>query len=241
MTVREFIQQITDGTLHYRNDIVNSIPVSWDKTDLVNDMFYYDRVEDPKTGTIPVLNVVEKQRLYDAIKFIYNLYQPEISYFPIWELDGEDLSDMPNSVEASTIQIESGALCEFDNSPSESIGYEEKQIPKELQTEGAKILLSKLIENGFCDDRYNWNKDLQLLSYFAKRASLHLKLSNKTKVNRYKRETEMQTSWKPFRELFTHNSRSIGKTQLHDAEQNWIRINITFHPTGYEDIDKLFE
>ena len=60
MTVREFIQQITDGTLHYRNDIVNSIPVSWDKTDLVNDMFYYDRVGDPKTGTIPVLNVCRK-------------------------------------------------------------------------------------------------------------------------------------------------------------------------------------
>lgn len=120
MTVREFIQQIADGTLHYRNDIVNSIPVGWDRTDLVNDMFYYDRVEDPKTGAIPVLNDVEKQRLYNAIKFIYNLYQPEISYFPIWELNGEDLSDMPNSVEASTIQIEPGTLCEFDNSPGEA-------------------------------------------------------------------------------------------------------------------------
>lgn len=121
MTVREFIQQIADGTLHYRNDIVNSIPVSWDKTDLVNDMFYYDRVEDPKTGAIPVLNDVEKQRLYNAIKFIYDLYQQEISYFPIWELSGEDLSDMPNSVEASTIQIVSDTLCEFDHSPGESV------------------------------------------------------------------------------------------------------------------------
>lgn len=241
MTVREFIQQIADGTLHYRNDIVNSIPVSWDKTDLVNDMFYYDRVEDPKTGAIPVLNNVEKQRLYNAIKFIYVLYQPEISYFPIWELNGEDLSDIPNSVEASTIQIVPGTLCDFDNSPSESIEYEEKQIPQVLQTEDAKILLSKLIENGFCDDSYNWNKELQLLSYFAKRASLHLKLSNKTKVNKDTRETEMQTSWKPFRELFTYNNRRIGKTQLHDAEQNWIRINTTFYPTGCEDIDKLFE
>lgn len=120
MTVREFIQQIADGTLHYRNDIVNSIPVSWDKTDLVNDMFYYDRVEDPKTGAIPVLNDVEKQRLYNAIKFIYDLYQQEISYFPIWELSGEDLSDMPNSVESSTIQTASGYLCEFDNLPCES-------------------------------------------------------------------------------------------------------------------------
>lgn len=241
MTVREFIQQIADGTLHYKNDIVNSIPVSWDKTDLVNDMFYYDRVEDPKTRAIPVLNDVEKQRLYNAIKFIYDLYQPEISYFPIWELNGEDLSDIPNSVEASSIQIEPGTLCEFDNSPGESINNEEKQIPKELQTEDAKILLDKLIENGFCDNNYNWNKELQLLAYFAIKASKHLKLSNKISLKKETGKEEPQTSWKPFRELFTYKGNRIGRTQLHDAEHNWTRWDTSFRPTGKEDIDKLFE
>lgn len=52
-----------------------------------------------------------------------------------------------------------------------------KQIPAELQTEAARLILDKAISLGLCDNEYHWQKTNSLLAYFADCACEHLKLS----------------------------------------------------------------
>lgn len=71
-----------------------------------------------------------------------------------------------------------------------------KQIPAELQTEEARLILDKAISLGLCDNEYHWQKTNSLLAYFADCACEHLKLSKAEQDGRKK------TYWKPFETLF---------------------------------------
>jgi hypothetical protein len=71
-----------------------------------------------------------------------------------------------------------------------------KQIPAELQTEEARLILDKAISLGLCDYEYHWQKTNSLLAYFADCACEHLKLSKAEQDGRKK------TYWKPFETLF---------------------------------------
>lgn len=71
-----------------------------------------------------------------------------------------------------------------------------KQIPAELQTEEARLILDKAISLGLCDNEYHWQKTNSLLAYFADCACEHLNLSKAEQDGRKK------TYWKPFETLF---------------------------------------
>ncbi len=71
-----------------------------------------------------------------------------------------------------------------------------KQIPAELQTEEARLILDKAISLGLCDNEYHWQKTNSLLAYFSDCACEHLNLSKAEQDGRKK------TYWKPFETLF---------------------------------------
>ena len=71
-----------------------------------------------------------------------------------------------------------------------------KQIPAELQTEAARLILDKAISLGLCDNEYHWQKTNSLLAYFSDCACEHLNLSKAEQDGRKK------TYWKPFETLF---------------------------------------
>lgn len=71
-----------------------------------------------------------------------------------------------------------------------------KQIPAELQTEAARLILDKAISLGLCDNEYHWQKTNSLLAYFADCACQHLKLS------KAEQDGKKKTYWKPFETLF---------------------------------------
>lgn len=71
-----------------------------------------------------------------------------------------------------------------------------KQIPAELQTEAARLILDKAISLGLCDNEYHWQKTNSLLAYFADCACEHLKLS------KAEQDGKKKTYWKPFETLF---------------------------------------
>lgn len=71
-----------------------------------------------------------------------------------------------------------------------------KQIPVELQTEEARLILDKAISLGLCDNEYHWQKTNSLLAYFSDCACEHLNLSKAEQDGRKK------TYWKPFETLF---------------------------------------
>lgn len=71
-----------------------------------------------------------------------------------------------------------------------------KQIPAELQTKEARLILGKAISLGLCDENYTWQKTNSLLAYFADCACEHLKLS------KAEQDGKKKTYWKPFETLF---------------------------------------
>ena len=71
-----------------------------------------------------------------------------------------------------------------------------KQIPAELQTEEARLILDKAISLGLCDENYTWQKTKTLLAYFSDCACEHLNLS------KAEQDGKKKTFWKPFETLF---------------------------------------
>ena len=71
-----------------------------------------------------------------------------------------------------------------------------KQIPAELQTEAARLILDKAISLGLCDENYTWQKTNTLLAYFSDCACEHLNLS------KAEQDGKKKTFWKPFETLF---------------------------------------
>ena len=103
---------------------------------------------------------------------------------------------------------------------------EKVYIPKELNNDKAKSIISKAIEAGLCDNNYKWLKSKALLAYFADRASEYLKLGK----GEYDGKTK--TSWKPFEALF-------GIDGLSGAKRDYQKTGTL--PDGYKDVDNLFE
>ena len=59
--------------------------------------------------------------------------------------------------------------------------------------------------------------------------SIRLNLSNKLYNTGNK-----AVCWKPFEKMF-------GVCNLREAKQNWLRLNTRFEPTGFENINKIFD
>lgn len=107
-------------------------------------------------------------------------------------------------------------------------------LPKELDNDKAKALFDKAERSEFISKNgslYKWNKSkentYQLLAYFCEKMSQFLNLG-KTDAN-----GNPTTSWKPFERLF-------GIDNIKGYKNDWLRINLTFNPVGYEKIDALF-
>ena len=106
---------------------------------------------------------------------------------------------------------------------------ERDSLPVELRSVEAGKLLGKLIQNKFCDDKYDWKRSKILLAYFASKASDTLELSNRMAGAR------KAVSWKPFESLFTIKGKKINHlAQAYRDLQNMGKAD------GQEDIDRLF-
>lgn len=76
-------------------------------------------------------------------------------------------------------------------------------LPDELNTDKGKELLQKVIDGGFCDEAYRWNKPKALLAYFADKASEFLKIGKGQTI-----DGNIKISWKPFETLFCIKDKS---------------------------------
>lgn len=108
-----------------------------------------------------------------------------------------------------------------------------KALPKELSIDEAKSLFNKAIENLLITPDgcgYKWEDNTkQLLAYFAERASNKLNLS--TKLDKDGNKT---INWKVFEIAF-------GVPKLKEAKMSWMKVNTKFTPTGYKEVDAIFE
>ncbi len=107
-------------------------------------------------------------------------------------------------------------------------------LPSKLDREDFVSILNKAISKGFCKqdgNKYKWLKEIQLCAYFADVVSHKLNLS--TKIDN---KGNVTTDWKSFEELFGFPKE---KRQLSTAKANWMRVNTTFYPNGFEEIDEL--
>ena len=106
---------------------------------------------------------------------------------------------------------------------------ERDSLPVEFRSVEAAKLLGKLIQNKFCDDKYDWKRSKILLAYFASKASDTLELSNRMAGER------KAVLWKPFESLFTIKGKKINHlAQAYRDLQNMGKAD------GQEDIDRLF-
>lgn len=101
-----------------------------------------------------------------------------------------------------------------------------KQIPAELQTEEARLILDKAISLGLCDENYTWQKTNTLLAYFSDCACEHLKLS------KAEQDGKKKTFWKPFETLF-------GVSGLANYKNTYINKTGKL-PTDHEIVESIF-
>ena len=109
---------------------------------------------------------------------------------------------------------------------------EQHKLPVELNTDEAKKYIQKAVNIGvveYTESGVKWNGTKQLLAYFAEKMSISLNLSNKLYNTGNK-----AVCWKPFEKMF-------GVCNLREAKQNWLRLNTRFEPTGFENINKIFD
>lgn len=105
------------------------------------------------------------------------------------------------------------------------------EMPDALQTAEAREIFKRAEDAGLLSISGNgckWNKEKQLLAYFAARMSERFCLTNKLD-----KDGHVTTAWKPFEILFDVQD-------LKGAKQNWMRLNTKFEPTGFEKVDALF-
>lgn len=101
-----------------------------------------------------------------------------------------------------------------------------KQIPAELQTEAARLILDKAISLGLCDENYTWQKTNTLLAYFSDCACEHLNLS------KAEQDGKKKTFWKPFETLF-------GVSGLANYKNTYINKTGKL-PTDHEIVESIF-
>ena len=101
-----------------------------------------------------------------------------------------------------------------------------KQIPAELQTEEARLILGKAISLGLCDENYTWQKTNTLLAYFSDCACEHLNLS------KAEQDGKKKTFWKPFETLF-------GVSGLANYKNTYINKTGKL-PTDHEIVESIF-
>lgn len=108
----------------------------------------------------------------------------------------------------------------------------ETKLPEELNTDEAKKYIQKAVNIGvveYTESGVKWNGTKQLLAYFAEKMSIRLNLSNK-----FYNTGKKAVCWKPFEKMF-------GMCNLREAKQNWLRLYTRFEPTGFENINKIFD
>lgn len=108
----------------------------------------------------------------------------------------------------------------------------ETKLPEKLNTDEAKKYIQKAVNIGvveYTESGVKWNGTKQLLAYFAEKMSIRLNLSNK-----FYNTGNKAVCWKPFEKMF-------GVCNLREAKQNWLRLNTRFEPTGFENINKIFD
>ena len=123
-------------------------------------------------------------------------------------------------------RVEQAAAAEQEQAAAET------ELPQELKTDEAKKYIQKAVKIGVVEYTkigIKWNGTKQLLAYFAEKMSIKLNLSN-----RFDNTGNRAVCWKPFEKMFNVYN-------LREAKQNWLRLNTRFEPTGFENINKIFD
>lgn len=102
-----------------------------------------------------------------------------------------------------------------------------RELPPELQTDEARVVLDKAISAGLCDSDYHWLKTKILLSYFADCASLALHLS------KAQQDDKEKVNWKPFEKRFGYSDLAGGKNTYSNKTGKL--------PNEHELVDSIFE
>ena len=155
----------------------------------------------------------------------------DLALSQIWAISRKDIDNCVyyiNSYEGVCRNSETGDLLPIPSTTKglSQNGAQQKGVPAEFNTPEAIDLLQKVINDGFCDNNYNWTKSKSLLAYFVDRASEYLGLGK----GEY--DGKLKTSWKPFEILF-------GIDGLSGAKKDYQRTGTL--PDGHSDIDLLFE
>jgi hypothetical protein len=128
-----------------------------------------------------------------------------------------------------TIKAFRGIKKQIDKTISKYKHIEKQDLPPELDTPKARLLLDKAIKAGFINEipnGYKWNYSKALCAYFADKATIYLNISKAVT------DTGKVAAWKPFETVFKLNG-------LKTCKADW-RKGKDF-PKGYKDVDTLFD
>lgn len=97
------------------------------------------------------------------------------------------------------------------------------------QLEPIRCILYQCIEKGIISNDYifEWKQTGQLLAYFCQEVSHKFNLSKKRD-----KEDKVTVNWSIFNKLFN-------KKNIKSYKNDWLKINPTFYPNGYEIIDSI--
>ena len=98
-----------------------------------------------------------------------------------------------------------------------------RELPKELNTDEAKMYFERAIKIGLMDGNNKWLEGKQMLAWFASKMSDRLKLGKGDRI-----------SWKPFETLFGFKSGEL-RSHFNDIQKTGN------HPKNANLIDKVFE
>ncbi len=194
----------------------------------LEDEIEYDSIEELVSMAVQY-GIIPKEQREDIVIYLKAIYKNGVFSDPT------DVT-MTNDGEIRipyTLNALKGLLRQREKMIAKEKSLIPTEIPKQLATEEAKYLLEKAINSEIVtisNGNYNWNRNVQLCSYFADRASHYLNLSKTMDKN-----GNLTTSWQPFEVLF-----HLKEGSLKNAKQNWMRLYNAFEPSGFEEIDLLF-
>lgn len=139
--------------------------------------------------------------------------------------NGNGLTSTPNKSKQAAEGQQMG-----NNEPQQEKALKDL-LPEQLRTDDAITIFQRAIDAKMIEKTatgFLWQDTKQLLAYFAERMSSKFNLS--TKIDKDGNKT---TNWKTFESLF-------GFKDLKGAKQNWMRLKLSFSPTGFEKVDALF-
>ena len=167
--------------------------------------------------------------LLKCVECLFKIHN--IALEKIWGINAEDIENCKYCIdiygECYLMNADEKAICLIQRPDAiQQSNNKSLDLPIELCTDVARVILKKAIDGGLMDSAYKWGKSKSLLAYFADKTSEYLGLCK----GEY--DGKPKVSWKPFEALF-------GIRGLSGAKRDYQKTGTL--PGGYEDVDKLFK